>query len=402
MSGVNLVLAALGVDFGVSFVRVAVLWLVLLVPVGARADGAVVVGFDGAAQVMEARVRASQYYASGRLGLAAWWLRRALQAAADPVVRAALLREIYAVRAQNPLRVDLRFSAAPSSNINNGFAGQRVRIWGLPFVLAPGAQALSGMEYSGAVAVRYPVARSADAVTEVGVLGFGRVYEMSRGAREMAPDLQGSDFSFGGVTVSLMHKRQFSGLAMPTVLRLGLGQTWYGGAGYDRSVRAAIFQDFRLDRRTIVRGFSSVERRYLLRLGGDVRGWTVGAGLKRRLGRGDLVDVVLMAQGADSDDMLKAFSALRWQILYSLANPVLGVGISFTAGGARRSYPVTPYGAHGRRDFLVNAGITAQFKQVSAYGFSPLMTLEYRQVLSDIPLYARRSLALRMGAKANF
>jgi hypothetical protein len=128
-------------------------------------------------------------------------------------------------------------------------------------VLSPDARALSGLEISGGADLTFQISKTGRAETGIEVLAFGRSYVLSGKAQRIAPDVKGGDFAYGGIGTALVHRRRFGRLSSPTVMKLGVAQTWYSGATYDRVVRAMVSQAVRVGRRTILNCSISLEQR---------------------------------------------------------------------------------------------------------------------------------------------
>ncbi|MBV1904400.1 MAG: DUF560 domain-containing protein [Marinosulfonomonas sp.] len=353
-------------------------------------------------QVGAARLVASAHFRAGHYSRAEWWLRRALHNADDSALPI-LGQEFNAVRQKNPLRLRLNFSLAPSGNINNGSASQTVTIWDLPFVLNPDARALSGVEMALGVDAIYNIARGRDFATDLGVILFGRTYELSPSARKTAPGVSGSDYGFAAAEVSIRHTRRFSGTSGPSVFALHIGKNWYGGAPYTNYQRARFSQEFRPDNATAWQIFSSLEHQISIRdANTPSRIFALGTSFTRKLGNGDGLRVSLQAQQTTSGDPAKEYSALKSNLHYGFARPILGNGLSLSATLEARDYEYSVYDPSGRQDLSLSAGANMVFTNTSYFGFSPSLSIETSTTRSNIDLFDRRSVAVRMGVQSNF
>ena len=353
-------------------------------------------------QVSAARLIASAHFRAGHYSRAEWWLRRALHNADDSAVPI-LQQEFHAVRQKNPLTVRLNFSLAPSDNINNGSATETVNIWGLPFLLNPDARALSGLELALGVDATYRIAQADNFATNLGIILFGRAYELSPAAQKAAPDVSASDYSFGVVELSLNHARRFSGSSGPSVFALHLGQNWYGGAVYTRYQRVNVSQEFRPGPGIAWQVFSSFEHQVSPSDGNTPsRIFSLGGSVTSKLKNGDGIQASLQGQQTTSPDPAKEYNALRSGLRYGFAKPVLGSGLSLSATLEARDYAYSVYDPTGRQDLSLSAGATMVFPNVSYFGFSPSVSIETSATRSNVDLFDRHSLAVKMGIQSNF
>jgi hypothetical protein len=93
--------------------------------------------------------------ASGNREGAAYHLRLLADSAEDPGSRRRFESFIEQVNPDRPFSLSGFVSIAPSSNINNGSANDTIYIAGLPFAIAPGARATSGLGVRGGLVAAY-------------------------------------------------------------------------------------------------------------------------------------------------------------------------------------------------------------------------------------------------------
>ncbi|MBV1867671.1 MAG: DUF560 domain-containing protein [Marinosulfonomonas sp.] len=353
-------------------------------------------------KVSAARLVASAHFRAGHYSRAEWWLRRALHNA-DDSARPILGQEFNAVRQKNPWNLRLNFSVAPNGNINNGSASETVTIWDLPFVLNPDARALSGVEFALGIDATYHIARGKDFATDLGIILFGRTYELSSSAGRSAPDVSGSDYGFAVAEVSIRHARQFSGNSGPSIFALNIGKNWYGGAAYTTYQRASVSQEFRPGNGLSWQVFSSLEHQKSIP-DANTASWifALGTALNRRLGNGDGLRISLQGQQTTSEDRNKEYTALKTGLRYGFGRPVLGNSLSLTATLEARDYEYSIYDPSGRQDISLSAGATMIFTNTSYFGFSPSLSIETGTTRSNVDLFDRRSLAVRMGLQSTF
>ncbi len=356
-----------------------------------------------AQKVSAARLMASAHFRAGQHSRAEIWLRRAFNNTPDEQLRNVLRREFALVRQENPFTASLSFSIAPNDNINNGSSSETVTIWNLPFVLSADARALSGIETSASVNLKYRLSRGEFQQTHVALTLYGRTYELSPAARAAAPGVKGSDYEFAMAEVALTHDRRFASWPGPTSFALTAGQFWYGGDPYIRYNRASVAQGFEISDRLGANLKFGFESQVSERAGGVVSEISsVGAGLTYALANSDRIGLDVLASETGSQDTTSENSALRVQLSYSLGRPVLGANLSFTLAGESRSYPISVYDPAGRLDETLSVGISMVFADVSFYGFSPTVTLEASRTESNISLFDRESAGIRFGIQSTF
>ncbi len=349
-----------------------------------------------------ARLAAAARFRGGNYMRSEWWLRRAANAAEEPALRQLIGAEFVKVRRANPLTLEASLSFAPSSNVNNGSSSDTIYIWDLPFTLSPDAQALSGYEATLGLGLGYRLSESATHLTEFGGTLFGRFYALSSAAKRAAPDADAGDYSFGVVEAFLSHRQ----ILFPTIGSSGVqalvGQNWYGGDPLTRYARLTLSQDTRLGERTLARVQASAEHQDGQRGDENTRIHGLDGTVTHLLGRGDVIRLTMGARRARSSDVTLEYDAVRGGLRYALAAPVLGADLSLELSAEARDYDVTPYGTDGRRDRTIAAGVTAVMTQVEYFGFSPSVTVEASRTTSNISLYERELLGLRLGFRSNF
>jgi len=350
-----------------------------------------------------ARLAASAHFGAGQFSRAEWWLRRALNNATGGVGAQAVRQDFARVQQVNPLKVRLSFSAAPNNNINNGSSSESITIWNLPFILSPDAQALSGYEVSGSVDLRYRLAQSPVFATDIGLLLHGRIYELSGSAAAAAPAASGSDYAFSVVELLLSHTRNYPGLTGATSYSLNIGKNWYGGEPYTEYARITVAQQYRLSPTTGLNISGATEAQVSQRSGG-VRSniQTVSASLTHQLANRNRLGGSLRLQGTQSADPGAENIAIRLGLNYGLAQPILGMQLSFNMSAEQRDYDFSIYDITGRQDLTLSVGATALFTNISYFGFSPTMSLEANQTRSNVSLFDRETVALRFGIQSTF
>lgn len=123
------------------------------------------------------------------------WLRVARQYAPTEQTAALVAREFQAVRARNPLTVNLRFGVTPSTNINGGTFNETIDI-DFGGLILPGATlsqdaiAQSGWEISGSGSVRYRLRSDATSATFLDAGVSGSTYVLTESSEQAFAELQ--------------------------------------------------------------------------------------------------------------------------------------------------------------------------------------------------------------------
>lgn len=337
-----------------------------------------------------------------KLTRAQLWLRRADQAAPDDQRRALAARSYRQVAVRNPLQVQLRFTAKPSNNVNNGAPTDTIELGGLPFRLDPSGVQLGGYEASTGVSLSYRLSESEEQKTELLGEFFYRYIWLDSGAKEDAPDVEGTDFNYGVVITGLRHQRMIWPDLGPSQVTGLIGQSWYGDEAlarwtevqFGQTIRRgddALFQigvsartENRLDdeindSETLS---ASVDYRFSAEGGGV---YSIGTTLKNVWSNSATVDQFSYAlRGSRSFDQI---GAVRPSVNFSVEH---------------RNYHKWSSTAGGRRDVSVSLGVTATFPDVTYYGFSPQVNLSARQTRSDVEIYDRNEYSIGLTAVSRF
>ena len=354
-----------------------------------------------------ALVMAQALASDGQRTRAQFWLRRATQHAPDDRARSAAIRDFRYVRARNPLSLQLSFSVAPNSNINNGSTTGRSTFFD-PFTqsfveveLQGAALALSGMEASAGAALRWRFAETQRRATDITLSFAHRSYSLSDSAQALAPTARGSDFASTTLSAGLTQRWRAGDGRTEYSLGGLLGLNRYGGAAYGEFGRVTLGMNRALSPRA----------RLHLDLSGDVtRGpraphaeaLRFGAALERRLDSGArLVWQAGLARSRSAvatADYREASLGLRLDPRGEVLGASLSMGLSLRA----RDYPFTPFAAGTRRDRSAEAYLSLTFRQVDYYGFNPVMTLRAARTQSNVGLYTGDQLGIEFGVTSAF
>ncbi len=333
------------------------------------------------------------------------WLRRAGQNAPNAEMKAVAVRDFQFVRANNRWATELGFSAAPSSNINNGSQRSTSRLFDLPFEfsLSPTAQALSGIQYSANASTRYRLSETARYQNDV-VLSFShRTYSLSAETRRVAPSVRGNDFAFSSGSVSLFH-RGFTGAGndKPYQIDLTVGRTYYALSPFLQYGKLGITQNVPLASNKSVFFGANYEFQESLSNREDVSIPGLTAGLRRRFANQDLATFTLSGRRSHSEDASLDYKQATLGIRYAFGKPLLGMNINMGVSATIQNHDRSRFSAFGRQDKSLNGDVTAVFTNLEYFGFSPSLTLTARMNNSSIDLYDSRAVGMHVGIRSAF
>ncbi len=352
-----------------------------------------------------ATVAAQSYSTDKRPLLAQLWLRRAAQAAPDAELRQSAERNFKFVRDRNPLTVNLRFSVAPSNNINNGSSSLFSTINGLAFELTGENRALSGMSYRFGVSADYRFALSERQTLTFGISADSNQYSLSSQARAQAPSLRASDLEFNEIKLSARTRLLDADGKGSIGGGITLGQNWYGGNPLTRFVRVDANRQFAIsDKAQAGFGISGTRN---WRQDNALRNstvWAVNANYAQALGNGDVVTLRGSLTDVVSAAASTAHDSVGVTVGYRFAKPVFAnTSLELSLGAKRSSYdrPIL-LGPEPRADTKLSASATLVLKDLDYFGFSPTATLSGSRTKSNISAYESKNLGVSFGLRSSF
>ncbi len=351
-----------------------------------------------------ALLMAQSLSSDGKRTSAQLWLRRAAEHAPNKRLRKAAVRDFQYVRARNPVAIHLSFGVAPNSNINNGSAHSSVDIFGLPDVnLIGAAQALSGIEYSTGLSLRYRLAQTATRATDLTLKASRRDYTLSAEAKTLAPTAQGTDFALGTVSAGITQRFMQPETRAETTVSLELGKTWYSGSPYSDFTRLSLGHSMPLSNRSrLTFGLAGERTRGPRAPHADLL--RISTSWSKALKSGALVGLSLHLTNSQSPSSSAEYQEIAARISYAPAKPLLkGVRAMFGLGLRARDYPVTPYlPSGGRQDREVSADLTLSFENLEYYGFTPTLTFNASSANSNVGLFDVENVGMAMGIRSSF
>ncbi len=355
-------------------------------------------------QYAAALVTAQAISAGGSKLRAQFWLRRATQVAPSAALRAKAVRDFRYLRATSLASVRLRFSVAPSSNINNGSRSETVNIGGLDFLLSGDARALSGIEYSAGATLRYNLGASGRLRQALSLDLDARAFTLSSSARSQAPDARAGDYAFQQVALGYDLTLSDAAGRAQNFAAVGLGANWFGGEALTHFFRATAGRRVALSPRNTLRWSLSGERQW--RLDADERSatvWTLAGGWYRALKSGDRLSTTAYLRDTSAASAAIAHQALGGTVSYSVAKPLFGqTGLSLSLGLEARAYDQPFIGGVMREDTRASLSASMVFGDVDYYGFSPSATLSASRTASNVDLYDTRDVGIKFGLVSSF
>lgn len=341
---------------------------------------------------------------SGRRTAAQLWLRRAAQIAPNEALKARAAEDFRYVRRQNPWSTALRFSIAPSSNINNGSRNETSELFGLPFEfsLEGEARALSGVEISTGVSTRYRLVNSDRKRTDL-LFGLShRTYVLSDDAKDIAPDAKGSEFATSSVFVGLQEDYALSGGKARLGWDMRLGRTWYGGdplMSYNRlgaSYRRATGETGMLSLSLNREGQSGEDGR------ADATIWSAQLGYGMSLPGGDTLSLSTSFLTSESDADYLYYDQRAISARYGLAEAIGPAFLVFGLTLSDKRHDGTGVASQKRHEKTAKASVTAILRDVEYYGFMPTITLNAERTDANIDLYETENFGIELGIRSAF
>ncbi|WP_176440201.1 surface lipoprotein assembly modifier [Boseongicola aestuarii] len=333
---------------------------------------------------------------------AEFWLRRADNVATDDARREAARRAFQNVSRLNPLSVQLRFTARPSNNVNNGAETLVIDLGGLPFFLDPSGQQLGGYEASTGISLAYRLFENETQKTEALAELFYRKIWLDSDAKELVPTAQGSDFDYGVVIVGIRDQRLiWPDLGITEITTL-VGQSAYGHADLARWGEVKIGQTVRQSDTQQLRFATTL--RTEKRLDSDVNSsdslaFSVDMTRAAESGGTFGVGATFKNVWSDSGTVDLASVALR-------ANRALdrigAIQPRFNTSVEQRNYHKFSAIAGGRDDTTLSLGIDVTFPDVSYFGFVPQASLQARRTWSTVDIYDRNEYSFGITAVSRF
>jgi tetratricopeptide (TPR) repeat protein len=330
------------------------------------------------------------------------WLRRADQVAPDAPRQQIVAQAYRQVARRNPLQIQLRFTARPSNNVNNGAETIVIDIGGLPFLLDPSGQQLGGFEASTGASISYRLSGSETQRTEaLGEFYYRKIW-LNSSAKAKAPDATGSDFDYGVLIGGIRHSRLIwpeIGVSRITGL---VGQSWYGGDALARWGEVQLGQTVeqgerkRLNFGTVLRSEKrlddDINSAYSLAITTEATRPATGGG---QIAFGGALKNV-WSNSATVDHFSTTLFASRAFDRIGAIRP------SVRASVEQRLYHKFATAPGGRKDLSLSLGVDIVWPEISYYGFQPRLSLKARRTQSNVDIYDRNEYSIGVTAVSRF
>ncbi|QMU57034.1 MAG: DUF560 domain-containing protein [Boseongicola sp.] len=331
------------------------------------------------------------------------WLRRADQVGGDdPQRKQIVARAFQQVARRNPLSLQLSLTVRPSNNVNNGAETAEIEIGGLPFVLDPSGVELGGYEASTGVSLSYRLSETEKHRTSlVGEVFYRRIW-LGDDAKLEAPGVASSDFNYGVLITGVRHQRLIWPELGPSQATGLIGQSWYGDKGLARWVELQFSQSVRQEEGRGLR-FGATARSEK-RLDNDINsshslGFSADATRATENGGNYSFGIAVKNVWSDSATSDHFSTQLRASRRF---DDVWGIQPTVRGSIEQRLYTEFTSVVLGRDDLSVNVGVDLVWPEVSYYGFSPRLSVDYRRTNSNVGIYDRNSFSAGLTAVSRF
>lgn len=346
---------------------------------------------------------------AGQFTVAQYWLRRASDVAPTDQARAVAVRDFRAVRQMNPFNFQLRFSVAPSSNVNNGTEDALNVIDGVPVVglLSPDALALSGTKFSTDFRARYRLHETAERRTELTARVFLRRVALSDEAKDLAPMARNGDYAFNVLEAGLRHDMALGERAGVLSLSGALGDITYGGDPYLDYARLDVLHVKPVaGRGRLHYGLGLEARRYDVAPDRPERIAELSLGYAHALASGDRLSLGLSLRGNDVDSTTLLSRGVTARLGYDFGRAFGPVTLSAGLAASYTDYPdyrvATIRVPGGRQDESIAATLDFAFQDIQHAGFQPVVSLKAERTLSNVSRFETESVSVGFGFRSAF
>jgi len=356
-------------------------------------------------------------YDAKRYTLAQYWLRRSVNFVQTPQQRQQIASDYKRLRAENPWNTQLRFSIAPSSNVNAGSDTNLSTIEGVPVVgiLSRSAQALSGVVGVADTSTSYRFSQSTNHSAYVTGRIYSRQIQLSSAARRAVPAVRNKDFSATAVELGLKYVfrtgmqggKQGEKRGGLSTLNAIIGKNWYGGDPSSVFSRLGYAHSLSAGKRTRLTFSGSYERRdynatgraptFITRVMGSAR---------HRFKDGGAVQFGLFANNTTSTWVNTSSISATAHLSYEMGNPIGPAMVSFGIGATYQDFSNYSVGfivvPGGRQDSVAFASVAATFNTLDYAGFVPKVTLRAQKNNSNISRFDTTQLSVSIGIQSSF
>lgn len=342
---------------------------------------------------------------AGRRTEAQLWLRWAANQAPTEGARAVAQRDFRYVRSRNPLKVDLSFSAAPTSNLNNGSAAEVATVYGAPLTLSGDARALSGLRVGGGATLtwRFPATERRQAQAYLSL--YHHTHVLSDEAKAQAPNVAAEDFDYSSVSVGYRQVLSFGPGKGLWTWEASAGRSWYGRDPLADFAKLGLGRTFVWGEVGNVSVVGTLRHQRYVE-GSGVRATSVGVttALTRQVGQGGRVKLAFGVEDSMSDEPNVDYTAYRLSGEWRLGAPLAGAEVTLSAGVELREYPLSIYTPLPGRREDVSQWLSADFlfPKAQVWGFAPTVSAQYNLRASNADRYDTETFSIQLGVQSVF
>ncbi len=348
-------------------------------------------------------------YKEKRLTLAQLWLRRSANYVQYPQQRQQLAKDYQRLRVENPWNTQLRFSIAPSSNVNSGSDSGTSIIDGVPFVgiISRDARALSGTAIIGDLSTSYRFVSGANRSAYVTARLYSRQVHLSSSAKAEAPGVRSRDYS--AITLDLGLKYVFRSRNQKGVstIRANFGENWYGGKPKSTFARLGYEYSFPTGTNTRLTFSGKYEyQNYAAAWRAPTATTRFQGNVHRRLKAGGTIRFGLIVNKTASGSRNSTSNSVTTYLSYKMGKPVGPAALSFSVGATYYDFPAFTFGLFpvpgGRQDTSTFASAVMAFEKLDYAGFTPTLTLRAQRNRSNISNLDTTQLSAIFGIQSSF
>ncbi|MEP2534025.1 hypothetical protein [Shimia sp.] len=356
-----------------------------------------------------ASLSAKLAYQDKSLTWAQYWLRRAHSEASSEVQQRSVERDFKRVRAQNPFRFHLDFSAAPSSNVNNGSLSRYMIIDGVPVigVNVGDAMALSGVEAMLNARLSYRLNESQTSETRIFGRYFSRRVALSDDAKSIAPGARGSDYAYTQLETGLRHSFRQSKSGPIWSMGAAVGRAWKADDPLHDLARLEAGATWQHSKTLTFSLTAQNEWRYLDAPGQKHDTYTnLRGGVFKTTPRGDTVSASLAFSRLEDGNPVFSSRGTVARFRYTFAKPIGAVNVSAGLNFGFSDYANYRVGfivvPGGRQDTSVSGQVDFTLQKMQYAGFAPVVTLRALETNSNVSRFDTRQFAINFGIRSSF
>lgn len=348
-------------------------------------------------------------YQEKRLTLAQVWLRRSVNFVQTPQQRQQVAKDYQRLRAENPWNTQLRFSIAPSSNVNGGSDGALSIIDGVPAVglISRDARALSGTTAVADLSTKFRFSTDAKHAAYLTGRFYTRQINLSSKARREAPGVRNRDFAATTAELGVKYVFRTGKRNGVSTINANFGKNWYGGNPKSTFARVGYEYSFLATKRTRLT-FSGVHERqsYDAPWRKPTAMNSLRGNFRYKFEKGGAIGLGVIANKISSTYVNSASTSATVYMSYEMGKPVGPAAMSFSLGATHYDFPAFRFGFFsvpgGRQDTSVFANVVVAFEKLDYAGFTPTVTLRAQQNRSNISNLNSTQLSASIGIKSSF